>query len=465
VNGGNQGQPGLGGAASSTAVAANPGSRAATATATGVGGDGGGPASALATATTSSGVASAVATANGGIGGTGGTNAKRGRADAWAIATGGPAASALASGNGGDAAGTFSANATSHGNRFSSVRAAAVAPAAGIAKVDSRVTIAGSAPAPSSPLTSIAYATASPTAADANAALMNNPHLMARMAPPGQVIALGALAGSSGSANATSHAYTTSIGMTADFADVTGPHDLMLGFHDPVVAGLGFDSLEMMVRRHGTTLFDQVFTSVPVASAYLTDRLVDLGSLNSAGFDSLDLDVTMTLTTARPAEGLLANLVLASVPTTPGDANHDGSVDFLDLAQLAQNYNVAGGRTFEQGDFNGDGNVDFLDLAQLAQRYNQPLQAGSVAGAPAGFEEAWASASAAVPEPSAAVLLTFFGTAYGLNRRRRRSLDPGHVTSCFDHQQQLAPLAARAGRLDRRDHQPLRRGRSGCSRT
>jgi hypothetical protein len=53
-----------------------------------------------------------------------------------------------------------------------------------------------------------------------------------------------------------------------------------------------------------------------------------------------------------------------------GDANRDRAVDFLDLAKLAQNYNISDGRTYADGDFNGDGSVDFLDLAILAQRYN-----------------------------------------------------------------------------------------------
>jgi ELWxxDGT repeat protein len=57
-----------------------------------------------------------------------------------------------------------------------------------------------------------------------------------------------------------------------------------------------------------------------------------------------------------------------------GDVNHDRSVDFLDLARLAQNYNTTG-KTFADGDFNYDGNVDFLDLALLAQRYNTTLAA------------------------------------------------------------------------------------------
>jgi parallel beta-helix repeat protein len=56
----------------------------------------------------------------------------------------------------------------------------------------------------------------------------------------------------------------------------------------------------------------------------------------------------------------------------PGDANHDGEVDFDDQVRLAQNYNTAG-RTYEQGDFNYDGRVDFDDLIVLAQNYNSSL--------------------------------------------------------------------------------------------
>jgi hypothetical protein len=66
-----------------------------------------------------------------------------------------------------------------------------------------------------------------------------------------------------------------------------------------------------------------------------------------------------------------------------GDANHDGSVDFLDLAKLAQSYNIADGpRTYSTGDFNYDGNTDFLDLALLAQRYNTALPAAVPASVP-----------------------------------------------------------------------------------
>jgi hypothetical protein len=109
--------------------------------------------------------------------------------------------------------------------------------------------------------------------------------------------------------------------------------------------------------------------------------------------------------------------------TLAGDANLDGKVDFLDLARLAQNYNVTDGtRTWAQGDYNYDGNVDFTDLAKLAQSYNTTLPGGAAAipaGAPAGFEADLARAFAEVPEPSALVMLTGLAAVAVMGRRRR----------------------------------------------
>jgi hypothetical protein len=70
--------------------------------------------------------------------------------------------------------------------------------------------------------------------------------------------------------------------------------------------------------------------------------------------------------------------------TRGGDANLDGSVDFNDLAAMAQNYNnLDGNRTWAQGDFTYDGTVDFNDLALLAQNYNKGPAAVLAALAPA----------------------------------------------------------------------------------
>jgi autotransporter-associated beta strand protein len=109
--------------------------------------------------------------------------------------------------------------------------------------------------------------------------------------------------------------------------------------------------------------------------------------------------------------------------TLLGDANLDLTVDFNDLARLAQNYNVADGqRIWSQGDFTYDGNVDFNDLAKMAQNYNTSLPAPAelaVLGGGAAFSEDVARAFAQVPEPGAMSLLTI--VAAGVLSRRRRS--------------------------------------------
>jgi hypothetical protein len=58
--------------------------------------------------------------------------------------------------------------------------------------------------------------------------------------------------------------------------------------------------------------------------------------------------------------------------TLPGDANHDGTVNFADLLILAKNYGGAG-KTWAQGDFNGDGVVNFADLLVLAKNYGHTV--------------------------------------------------------------------------------------------
>jgi hypothetical protein len=86
----------------------------------------------------------------------------------------------------------------------------------------------------------------------------------------------------------------------------------------------------------------------------------------------------------------------------PGDANQDRSVSFNDLAALAQNYNLGGGKLFSQGDFNYDGKVDFTDLVTLAQHYNFTLPPAPGAPVPAAPPTSAAELLAAI-QPKATV--------------------------------------------------------------
>ena len=112
-------------------------------------------------------------------------------------------------------------------------------------------------------------------------------------------------------------------------------------------------------------------------------------------------------------EGLLSASELAEVEQElmarwginaqiPGDANHDGVVNGIDAATLADNWQTAGGATWDMGDFNGDGRVDDIDATILATNW----QTGA--------------ASASVPEPTALALLAGIVLAAVLCRRKSR---------------------------------------------
>jgi hypothetical protein len=111
--------------------------------------------------------------------------------------------------------------------------------------------------------------------------------------------------------------------------------------------------------------------------------------------------------------------------TLLGDATLDGSVDFIDLVKLAQNYNTRVASTtsswWYRGDFNYDGNVDFNDLVKLAQNYNTAFPGAPIPGATPAFEQDLAAAFAQAPEPGTLALLGFCAAAAQVRRRRRRT--------------------------------------------
>ena len=98
----------------------------------------------------------------------------------------------------------------------------------------------------------------------------------------------------------------------------------------------------------------------------------------------------------------LGSVTMSVTEVLSGDANGDGTVNGADLNIVLSNYNQTG-MTWSQGDFNGDGTVNGADLNVVLSNYNQ------VAGV-----------SAAVPEPSAFVLLGIGAISIlGYARRQR----------------------------------------------
>jgi autotransporter-associated beta strand protein len=148
-----------------------------------------------------------------------------------------------------------------------------------------------------------------------------------------------------------------------------------------------------------------------------------IGSLNAIGYALASDVLPFTNGTTDTFLGTTVdkNTVVARY-TLSGDLNLDGSVDFLDLAKLAQSYNVTDGtRQWSTGDVNYDGNTDFLDLAKMAQNYNTALGAPAVPGASVDFNADLARAFAAVPEPGTISILGIGAVALLARRRNRRA--------------------------------------------
>jgi len=98
--------------------------------------------------------------------------------------------------------------------------------------------------------------------------------------------------------------------------------------------------------------------------------------------------------------------------TREGDANVDGQVNLIDFNRLAGSFGQSNQR-WDNGDFNYDGNVNLIDFNRLAANFGQ-----SAAG-PEVTPQDWGRLGAAMPEPTAA-LVVLGGLVTGLRPRRRR---------------------------------------------
>ncbi len=138
-------------------------------------------------------------------------------------------------------------------------------------------------------------------------------------------------------------------------------------------------------------LFDHALSAGEVAELAGIEIEVP-GDCNGDGvLDNGDLDCM----TADTRDDTLAALGLPL-----GDLNGDGIVDFPDFLTLSGNFNTMGGYT--AGDLDLSGTIDFPDFLALSGNF--------------GAGEALAS----VPEPTAALLLSFGVCGLGMLRRRRR---------------------------------------------
>ena len=101
---------------------------------------------------------------------------------------------------------------------------------------------------------------------------------------------------------------------------------------------------------------------------------------------------------SNPFYGEELFIIRGTTPTQPerlpGDADENGTVDFLDFLALANNFGSENA-TWGQGDFDGNGIVNFLDFLELANNFGRTVAASAAAlQDPAAFDAVYAEDSA-----------------------------------------------------------------------
>ncbi len=113
------------------------------------------------------------------------------------------------------------------------------------------------------------------------------------------------------------------------------------------------------------------------AFVYGDGQMIDLNEVVDPGLgwtlvQAIDINARGQIVGYGRITGETGDCGFLLTPALPGDANLDGTVNLLDLAELGANWHGAD-KTWFQGDFNDDGVVNLLDLAELGQNWHATI--------------------------------------------------------------------------------------------
>jgi hypothetical protein len=270
--------------------------------AAGAGGAQGGQAQAKATGTGA--IVNATATADGGIGGVVG-----GIANATATGTG----------NAGTVTAVSQTGVTA-GNLIVSVSGDATAAVGGTAIAFSQSAFGGTATPFTNADGAVAVMTANPSAGSVMGLIAQDPNTQAALGSNPAVFAVGEVGGEHSGTGAGVQTSTASTGITLDLLQLVNPADLFLAFDHTSASTSGISNVSLGVSADGMSLLTESFSSAAAATAWFTDHPLDLGSLASgtlAASSTLDLHVSLSVTSTHAGSSFDTQFLVASAPTNP----------------------------------------------------------------------------------------------------------------------------------------------------
>ena len=193
----------------------------------------------------------------------------------------------------------------------------------GTVRGKAKVVIGGASMAFATQGTAVALQTAAPDAASTNAVLAANSNITAGFGPSPVFFAVDELGGAYSTGGTTLQTTTETVGLTVDLTKLASPEDLVAGLFNATVVGTGFTSLTFTVTGDGVSLYSATFTDVGDAETFFTNHVLDLGSLTSLPLsgNTLNLQVSFSVTTSGPGSGFYADVILGDPPPTAPHAS------------------------------------------------------------------------------------------------------------------------------------------------
>jgi hypothetical protein len=173
-----------------------------------------------------------------------------------------------------------------------------------------------------------------------------------------------------GNGNFTGPLFT--IDKTAPLLGITSPTaGAMLWGTTPTITGIAG-----IATGDGSTVDIRIYSGNTTSSQNQVQKMTSSVTAGTGAYSWTTATLPEGIYTAKVTQTDSAgNISTATVTfmvyaTLPGDANHDGTVNFADFTILSNNYGGPGGTT-SVGDFNFDGVVNFADYTILSNNYGK----------------------------------------------------------------------------------------------